>query len=202
MPLNKEIKPIQSIIPCDFKCNSYIDDAFLIYPYITRPLNIIRKFNKIVSSRKFPFNEKTDNALLFQDISFVRNRLYLKPLKSNNNSLINFFSHHYNEIKSGIILGFYLRVLNICNPEYLPEESYIENIFKALNYSNLFIHNAERKAHKINKAKNKTKFQNIYKIYGECMPGVIFSVEFITQISVMGANYYLTRELSKCLENW
>ena len=54
---------------------------------------------------------------------------------TNKNNLINFYYHHVNKIKSGILIGFYLKALRICSPEYIheEEEEYIKNTFKLLH---------------------------------------------------------------------
>ena len=70
-------------------------------------------------------------------------------------------THHSTEIKSGILIGFFLRALRICTPEHLPhEEDFICSTFKSLNYPYHFIRRARRKAHKIH-TKNNTKETNI-----------------------------------------
>lgn len=69
---------------------------------------------------------------------------------TNKNNLVNFYSNHSDKIKSGIMMGFYLRALRICGHQYLPkEETHIENTFKNLQYPYHFIHNTKRKAYKI-----------------------------------------------------
>lgn len=62
----------------------------------------------------------------------IRMQVYRKF--TNQNDLINFYCHHCNRIKSGIIIGFYLRTLRICSLQYLPEkEIYIETLPKTSN---------------------------------------------------------------------
>lgn len=46
---------------------------------------------------------------------------------------ISFYPHACHRIMSGIILGYYLRILRICSPQCLSEEeTHIENIFNNL----------------------------------------------------------------------
>ena len=73
-----------------------------------------------------------------------------KSDKKKQNDYIDFYSHRTNKIKTGIIIGFYLRALRICSPQYLNEEfEYFEHSFKSLKYPKCFILNARIKALKI-----------------------------------------------------
>ena len=61
-----------------------------------------------------------------------------------------FHSHHNNNTKRGIIIGFSLRALRICSSKYLNDEfNYMENTFLNLLYPKSFIHFAKSKALKI-----------------------------------------------------
>ena len=63
---------------------------------------------------------------------------------------MHFFSHHNNNTKRGIIIGFYLRALRICSSKYSNDEFiHIENSFLNLLYFKSFIHFAKSKALKI-----------------------------------------------------
>ena len=112
-----------------------------------------------------PKTPQTKHSLPYLDIYFhridqtLRRSVYRKPTHSNDH--INYYSHHSTEIKSGILIGFFLRALRICTPEHLPhEEDFICSTFKSLNYPYHFIRRARRKAHKIH-TKNNTKETNI-----------------------------------------
>lgn len=108
------------------------------------------------------------NYLPYFDIKIhlVNNSLKLgvhrKSTKKNN--LINFYSHHKNKIKSGIVIGFYLRALRICSPHYLHEEKYIENTFNLLQYPNYFIFDGKQRPIKHSKTK-RPLLKNPVKIY-------------------------------------
>ena len=59
-------------------------------------------------------------------------------------------SHHKNNTKRSIIIGFYLRALCICSSKYLNDEfNHIENSFLNLLYPKSFIHFAKSEALKI-----------------------------------------------------
>ena len=74
---------------------------------------------------------------------------------TNRNDYIHFYSHHYNKIKTGLIIGFYLRALRIYRPQYLNEEFK----YKSLKYPKFFILDARKKALKIHSS-NKPKKTN------------------------------------------
>ena len=75
-------------------------------------------------------------------------KVYRKP--TNKNDYMHFYSHHNSKIKTGFIIGFYIRALRICCPQYLDEEfEYIKHSHKSLKYPKFFILNARKKALKI-----------------------------------------------------
>ena len=99
-------------------------------------------------------NLNTTAPNLFLDILLIRNinklefKVYRKPTCKNNH--IHFYSHHNNNTKRGIIIGFYLWALRICSSKYLNDEFiHIENSFLNLLYPKSFIHFAKSKALKI-----------------------------------------------------
>ena len=106
-------------------------------------------------------------TLPFLDILLIRNinklefKVYRKTTCKNDH--IHFYSHHNNNTKRGIIIGFYLRALRICSLNYLNDEFiHIENSFLNLQYPKSFIHYAKSKALKIH---NKNQSQtNVYSI--------------------------------------
>ena len=87
-------------------------------------------------------------TLVFLDILFIGNikklefKVYCKPNCKNDRR--HFYSPHNNNIKRGIIMGFYLRAQRICSPKYLNYDfSHIENFFL---YPKYFIPFAKFKA--------------------------------------------------------
>ena len=56
--------------------------------------------------------------------SILTFKVYRKPI--NENDYIHFYSHHNNKIKTGLIIGFYLRM---CSPQHPDDE------FKYMEYS-------------------------------------------------------------------
>ena len=79
-------------------------------------------------------------------------KVYHKPMSKNDR--IHFYSHHNTKIKSGILIGFFLRALRICTPKFLDEEfEHISRSFTSLQYPIAFIQRAKSKALKIHKRK-------------------------------------------------
>ena len=142
----------------------YIDDVLIIYPRRTKIDELVNKLNNVEPSIKFTYELENNNNLPFLDTLLhrendkIQRSVYRKPTYKND--IIHFYSHHTEKIKSGIIIGFYLRALRICSPEYLDNEmKYIEESFTTLRYPKHFIRSARRKAYKI--FKNKDNIQVI-----------------------------------------
>ena len=94
---------------------------------------------------------KSQNSLAF--------KVYHKP--TNKNNYIHFYSHYNNKIKTGFIIGFYLRALRICSPQYLNEVfEYSEHSLKSLKYPKFFILNARKKKSLKIHSSNKPKKTN------------------------------------------
>ena len=59
--------------------------------------------------------------------------VYRKP--THKDDYIHYYSAHSERIKSGAIIGLFLRALRICSPEYLEDEfNTIINTFKRIQY--------------------------------------------------------------------
>ena len=101
------------------------------------------------------------DILLIRNINKQEFKVYHKPTCKKDH--IHFYSHHKNDIKGGVIKGFYLRALRICSSKYLNDEFIdIENSFLNLQYPKSFIPFAKSKALKIH---NKNQPQtNAYSI--------------------------------------
>ena len=111
---------------------------------------IAAKLNNIEPSINFTYEKEFNNTISFLDILIIKSqssltfKVYRKP--TNWNGFIDFYSHHNNKIKTGLIIGFYLRVLWIWCPQYLKKEfEYVEHSLKSLKYTKVFILNARKK---------------------------------------------------------
>ena len=140
----------------------YIDDIQLFYSQDLDLHSITDRLNSVEPSLKFTYELEYNHTLPFLDILLIRNikklefKVYRNPTSKNDH--IHFYSHHNNNTKRGIIIGFYLRSLRICSSKYLNDEfNHIENSFLNLQYPKSFIYFAKSKALKIH---NKNQIAN------------------------------------------
>ena len=91
----------------------------------------------IASLTCIKFTYEYNSTLTFQDILLIRNtnklefKVYRKHTCKNDHK--NVYSHHKNNTKRGIIIGFYLTALRICSSKYLNGVFiHIENSFLKL----------------------------------------------------------------------
>ena len=157
-----ESKPFKHIIPKDAEYFRYIDDILLIFNKNVDLQKLVDRLNKKEPSIKFTYEVEENGTLPFLDI-LLHNKgdhlLYsVFRKKTHKNDLIHFYSHHHNKIKSGLVIGSYLRAFRICSPQFLQDElTYIHNTYKSLQYPHYFIQRAKNKAFQIH---NKNKATN------------------------------------------
>ena len=189
-----ETNHFSSIIPAGSDYFRYIDDALLIHPKDLDLPHTVHRLNEIEPSINFTFETESNNSLPFLDIRLHNTTpnllfsVYRKP--THKNDLIHFYSHHHNRIKSGIIIGSFLRALRISSPEFLPEElSHITQIFSSLQYPPHFIQHAKRKAYKI--ISQKIKKANNPTSTPAPIPGkfIILPTNPITSALITNSNY-------------
>ena len=162
-----ESGPFRYIWPNTAHYFRYIKDILLIYPQDFDLHSITDRLNNVESFIKFTYELEYNSTLPFLDILLIRNinklefQVYHKPTCKNDH--IHFYSHHNNNTKRGIIIGFYFRALRICSPKYLNDEFiHIENSFLNLQYPKSFIHFVKSKALKIhNKNQPQTNTHSI-----------------------------------------
>ena len=125
--------------------------------------------SRLLETIEFTIETETNQTLPFIDILFERTdssllrKAYRKPTYKND--LIHYHSHHSDKIKSGILIGFFIRALRICSPQYLQdEEEVIEKTFRKLQYPENTIKRAKKKARNIlnkKKAKENSEIRRI-----------------------------------------
>ena len=149
-----EAGPFQEILPKNSIYLRYIDDTLLICPTRTNIETLTERLNNVDETIQFTFEEEHDGSLPFLDTKIHRTNngllfdVYRKPTYKND--LIHYYSHHDNNIKMGMIIGFQLRAIRICSPQYLEKEQQnILNCFSSLKYPKTFIQKAKEKATKI-----------------------------------------------------
>ena len=123
---------------------------------------IAGKLNNVEPPINFIYEKECNNTLPFLDILIIKSpnsltfKVYREPTIKNDYT--HFFSHHNDKIKTGLIIGFYLRALRICSPHYLNKEfEYIKHSLKSLKYPKFLILKARKKllryTHQINQRK-------------------------------------------------
>ena len=102
------------------------------------------KLNNFEPFINFTHEKESNNTMPSLDILIIKSqnsltfKVHSKP--TNRNDYIHFYSHCNKRIKTGLIIGFYLRALRIYSPQYLNEEfEYIEHSHKSLKYTKSFI---------------------------------------------------------------
>ena len=117
-----ESGPFKYIWPNTARYFRYIDDILLIWPQDLELHSITDRLDNVEPSIKFTYKLESNSNLPFLDILLIRiiNKLefkvYRKPTCKNDQ--IHFYSHHNNNTKRGIIIGFYHRSLRICSSKY------------------------------------------------------------------------------------
>ena len=94
------------------------------------------------------------DSLPFLDIQIIKRpngakyKVYRKV--TNKEDYIHYFSAHSKRIKSGVVIGFFLRAMRICSEEYLEDEcEHIRQSFLNLKYPRAFIVDCYNKAKRI-----------------------------------------------------
>ena len=117
----------------------YVDDILGIIPENTNIENKLRMLNNVNSNIQFTVEKEENNKLPFLDTIIhkthegIKFSVYRKP--TNKDDFIHYLSGHDKKVKTGVVIGFFLRALRVCSPEYLEEEfTYIKNAFQKLKY--------------------------------------------------------------------
>ena len=117
----------------------YCDDVITFLPEMTDLQMIIQDLNAVDPSIQFTVEQEQDTKLAFLDVLIHRRpddlqfSVYRKP--TNKDDLIHYFSAHSARVKSGVVIGFYLRALRICSPCFLQDElDYIVATFLRLKF--------------------------------------------------------------------
>ena len=118
----------------------YADDVTILIAVRVDTEELLNRINSVHPRIQFTLEEERDNQLPVLDVLIMRDEnhrpkfsVYRKP--THKDDYIHFFSAHSEKIKSGAIIGLFLRALRICSPEYLEEEfGTIITAFKRLQY--------------------------------------------------------------------
>ena len=132
----------------------YVDDILTVLPRRTRTDQVLQDLNRVEPKIQFTIEEENDGTLPFLDTVIIRTdsgpkfKVYRKP--TNKEDYVHFLSAHPEKTKSGIVIGFFLRALRICDSEFLTEEQdHIMEKFLQLGYPKGLLLSWKRKALKI-----------------------------------------------------
>lgn len=149
-----EAGPFADIIPSTVTWLRYVDDILIIAPRRFNLNTFQEKLNSVEDSIQFTLeNEENDSlpyldTLIIKDGSCFKFKVYRKP--TNKGDLLHFFSHHDHRTKRGVLIGFFLRALRICSPEFVEEECHhITTMFQRLRFPQHIINSCREKATKI-----------------------------------------------------
>ena len=154
-----------NIIGSDSLWLRYVDDVLVVVPDDTDLEQKLRQLNSVDEKVQFTVEFEQDGKIAFLDTCIIKQetcfkfKVYRKP--TNREDYVHYYSGHNQRVKSGIVIGFLLRALRICDREYLDDE--IEHIYEAftrLKYPKGFIKNKQRKKAEQIRKKNKSPDQN------------------------------------------
>ena len=95
-------------------------------PETTNVPHILSDLNSIETAIQFTVEEEQGSkppvldVLIHRHSGGLKYAVYRKP--TNKEDLIHYFSAHSDRVKSGVVIGFYLRALRICSPDFIQEE--------------------------------------------------------------------------------
>lgn len=140
----------------------YIDDVLVVAPDDLDLDRKLKELNEVERRIQFTIEKEHEDSLPFLDILIIKKpdgvkyRVYRK--NTNKEDYIHYFSAHSKRIKSGVVIGFFLRAMRVCSQEYLQEEcEHIMGSFQNLKYPKAFILDCRNKAKRIKETSNKKK---------------------------------------------
>ena len=142
----------------------YIDDVLIITPNSTNMENKLRMINNVNINIQFTLESETNQELPFLDVRIIRTienlqfKVYRK--QTNKEDYIHYYSGHNQRIKTGVLIGFFLRAYRVCSSIYLEEElNHIIDMFSKLKYPLWTILKCKHKAKNI-RERNKVNHED------------------------------------------
>ena len=144
----------------------YIDDVLIITPNSTNMENKLRMINNVNINIQFTLESETNQELPFLDVRIIRTienlqfKVYRK--QTNKEDYIHYYSGHNQRIKTGVLIGFFLRAYRVCSSIYLEEElNHIIDMFSKLKYPLWTILKCKHKAKNIRETSPTTVKQDV-----------------------------------------
>ena len=118
----------------------YADDVTILIAVRVVTDELAARLNAVHPRIQFTWEEEQDNQLAVLDVLIKRDSnheprfaVYRKPTCKDD--YIHYLSAHSEKVKSGVVIGLFLRALRICSPEYLENEfNHVIEAFKRLHY--------------------------------------------------------------------
>ncbi|XP_069992969.1 uncharacterized protein [Penaeus vannamei] len=128
----------------------YVDDTLALIPTRTNLPDLPHRLSAVHPFIQFTMEEERNEQFPFLD-TMIHRRLggpifsvYRKPTKKD--YFIHYFSAHSKKTKAGVVIGFFLRALRICSPEFLEEIQHVRYTFQHLHYPRSMLTHLRRKA--------------------------------------------------------
>ena len=134
----------------------YVDDVFVLVPEGTDLKEKLNQLNAVEKRIQFTLETEENGTLAFLDVMIMKRGSSVKyevfRKETNREDYIHYFSAHSDRVKSGVVIGFFLRAHRICSDEHLSSEiDHISKSFLKLKYPKSFIIRCLRKSKKIRK---------------------------------------------------
>ena len=132
----------------------YVDDVLSFVPIETNLTSLLQELNGVDPMIQFTVEEENSGQIPFLDTLVITTGTRLKftvyRKSTNKNDIIHYFSAHSKRVKSGVVIGFFLRAYRICSDDLLQDEiDRIIAIFTKLKYPLAELISFREKARKI-----------------------------------------------------
>lgn len=150
------------IMGADSTWMRYVDDVLVVVPKDTNLSEKLALLNSVNPKVQFTVEKENDGMMPFLDTCIIRTengfkfKVFRKP--TSKDDYVHFYSAHPDRVKSGIVIGFFLRALRICDKEFLAEEIiHIYETFLKLKYPKWFLMKQKKKAEEIMKRRKEKR---------------------------------------------
>ena len=105
----------------------------MVVPKDTNLEDMLSKLNDVNEKIQFTIEKERNDQMPFLDTCIIKTesgfkfKVHRKP--TNKEDYVHFYSGHSERVKSGIVIGFFLRAMRICDDEYIEDE--IKHIYEA-----------------------------------------------------------------------